>query len=52
MGEALQQPAVKAQLARLDLFVEAQTGKAAQDRIAAQRSRYARIIKATGMKIE
>ena len=52
MAEALGQPDVKAQLAKLDLFVEAETGKAAQNRIAAQRSRYARIIEATGMKIE
>jgi tripartite-type tricarboxylate transporter receptor subunit TctC len=52
MADALQEPDVKAQLAKLDLFVEAQVGKAAQDRIAAQRARYARIIKATGMKIE
>ncbi|MDQ2926691.1 MAG: tripartite tricarboxylate transporter substrate binding protein [Caldimonas sp.] len=52
MSDALMQPDVKAQLARLDLFVEAQTGKPAADRIDAQRARYARIIKATGMKIE
>jgi tripartite-type tricarboxylate transporter receptor subunit TctC len=52
MGEALQQPDVKAQLAKLDLFVEAEVGKPAADRIAAQRARYARIIAATGMKIE
>ncbi len=52
MADALAQPDVKAQLARLDLFVEAETGKAAQERLTAQRDRYARIIKATGMKIE
>ena len=52
MGDALEQPDVKAQLAKLDLFVEAETGKAAEDRISAQRSHYARIIKSTGMKIE
>ncbi len=52
MADALAQPDVKAQLARLDLFVEAETGKPAAERIAAQRARYARIIKATGMKIE
>ena len=52
MAEALAQPDVKAALAKLDLFVEAQTGKAAEERIAAQRVRYERIIKATGMKID
>jgi len=52
MADALAQPDVKAQLARIDLFVEAETGKPAADRIAAQQARYARIIKATGMKIE
>lgn len=52
MADALAQPDVKAALAKLDLFVEAETGKAAEDRIAAQRARYERIIKATGMKIE
>jgi tripartite-type tricarboxylate transporter receptor subunit TctC len=52
MADALEQPDVKAQLARLDLLVEAESGKPAADRINAQRMRYARIIKATGMKIE
>jgi tripartite-type tricarboxylate transporter receptor subunit TctC len=52
MSDALHQPDVKAQLAKLDLFVEAETGAAAQERIRAQRERYARIIKATDMKIE
>ena len=52
MADALEQPDVKAQLARLDLLVEAESGKPAADRIKAQRMRYARIIKATGMKIE
>ncbi|HZV93167.1 MAG TPA: tripartite tricarboxylate transporter substrate binding protein [Caldimonas sp.] len=52
MAEALAAPDVKAALAKLDLFVEAQTGKAAEERLAAQRVRYERIIKATGMKID
>ena len=52
MADALAQPDVKAALAKLDLFVEAETGKAAEERIAAQRARYERIIKATGMKID
>jgi tripartite-type tricarboxylate transporter receptor subunit TctC len=52
LAEALDQPDVKAQLAKLDLFVEKQAGKAAEDRLAAQRTRFARIIKSTGMKVE
>ena len=52
MADGLQQADVKAQLAKLDLFVEAETGAEAQERIRAQRERYARIIKATDMKIE
>jgi tripartite-type tricarboxylate transporter receptor subunit TctC len=52
LTDALQQPDVKAQLAKLDLFVEAETGAEAAERIRAQRERYARIIKATDMKIE
>lgn len=52
LADALDQPDVKAQLAKLDLFVEKQAGKAAEDRLAAQRSRFARIIKSTGMKVE
>jgi tripartite-type tricarboxylate transporter receptor subunit TctC len=52
IAEALAQPDVKAQLAKLDLFVEAQTGAAAAERLRTQGERYARIIKNTGMKIE
>jgi len=52
MADGLQQADAKAQLARLDLFVEAETGAEAQERIRAQRERYAKIIKATDMKIE
>jgi tripartite-type tricarboxylate transporter receptor subunit TctC len=52
LTDALQQPDVKAQLAKLDLFVEAETGAEAAERIRAQRERYARIIKSTDMKIE
>ena len=52
MADGLQQPHVKAQLARLDLFVEAESGAEVQERIRAQRERYAKIIKATDMKIE
>jgi tripartite-type tricarboxylate transporter receptor subunit TctC len=52
MLDALAQPDVRARLANLDLFFEGQTGTAAQARLAAQGERFARIIKATGMKIE
>ena len=52
MADALAQPDVKAQLAKLDLFVEGETGKAAEDMLSSQRERYGRIIKATGMKVE
>jgi tripartite-type tricarboxylate transporter receptor subunit TctC len=52
MADALAQPDVKAQLAKLDLFVEGQTGAAAVERLRTQGDRYARIIKNTGMKIE
>ena len=52
MADALAQPDVKAQLAKLDLFVEAETGKEAEDTLRVQRERYGRIIKATGMKVE
>ncbi|MEO7852417.1 MAG: tripartite tricarboxylate transporter substrate binding protein [Rubrivivax sp.] len=52
IADALAQPDVKAQLARLDMFVEGLTGAAATERLRAQGERYARIIKNTGMKIE
>ena len=52
MTDALSAPDLKAQLAKLDLFVEAETGKVASDRLQAQRDRYARLIKAAGIKLE
>ena len=52
IADALALPEVRAQLQRLDLVPEAQTGDAAARRIAAQADRYARTIKATGLKIE
>lgn len=52
MADALAQPDVKAQLAKLDLFVEGETGKEAEEMLRSQRERYGRIIKATGMKVE
>ena len=52
MLEAIDQPDIKAQFAKLDLFVERETGAAAEEMLRKQRERYARIIKATGMKVE
>ena len=52
MTEALAHPDVRAQLANLDLFYEGLAGNAAQARLTAQGERFARIIRATGMKIE
>jgi tripartite-type tricarboxylate transporter receptor subunit TctC len=52
MAEALDQPDVRAKLAPLDLAVDKQAGPAAQERIAAARQRYARIVKSTGMTAE
>lgn len=52
MAGALAQPDVKAQLDKLDLFVEGETGPAAEEMLRAQRERYGRIIKSTGMKVE
>jgi tripartite-type tricarboxylate transporter receptor subunit TctC len=52
IAEARAQPDVTAQPAKLDLFVEAQSGAAAAERLRTQGERYARIIKNTGMKIE
>lgn len=52
MADALDTPAVKSQLQQLDLVIEKQSGAAAQERLAAARSRYARIVQATGMKAD
>jgi tripartite-type tricarboxylate transporter receptor subunit TctC len=52
MADALDTPAVKAQLQQLDLVIEKQSGAAAVERLASARARYARIVKATGMKAE
>jgi tripartite-type tricarboxylate transporter receptor subunit TctC len=52
MADALDQPDVKAKLAQLDLAIEKQSGAAAQERLDAARTRYTRIVKATGMKAE
>lgn len=52
MADALEQPDVKAKLAPLDLTIDKQSGPAAQERLTEARTRYARIVKATGMKAE
>ena len=52
MADALEQPDVKAKLTPLDLTIDKQSGPAAQERLAETRTRYARIVKATGMKAE
>ena len=51
-ADALAQPDVKEKLAQLDLFVESISGKEAEEMLAKQRDRYARIIKSTGMTID
>ncbi len=52
MADALDQPDVKASLAQLDLAIDKQSGTAAEERLAAARKRYARIVQQTGMKAE
>ncbi|MEO6017875.1 MAG: tripartite tricarboxylate transporter substrate binding protein [Polaromonas sp.] len=52
IAKALQQPEVKTRLDAMDMQVLAETGKAAESRLAANRARYARIIQSTGMKAE
>lgn len=52
MADALDTPAVKSQLQQLDLVIEKQSGTAAVERLAAARTRYARIVQTTGMKAD
>ncbi|MEZ5640877.1 MAG: tripartite tricarboxylate transporter substrate binding protein [Burkholderiaceae bacterium] len=52
MADALAQPEVRQRLAGLDLFYEGQTGAAAQQLFDQLSARYAKVIKATGMKVE
>jgi len=52
MKDALQKPEVQARMANLDLFYEGLAGEAAQRRLAELSARYARTVKATGMKAE
>jgi tripartite-type tricarboxylate transporter receptor subunit TctC len=51
-ADALARPDVQARLASLDLFYEGLTGAAAAKRLQDLSDRYARVIKATGMKVE
>ena len=52
MREAFQRPDIQSRLASLDLFYEGLTGAAAQNRLQELSTRYARIVKATGMQPE
>lgn len=50
--EALDDAALRARLAQLDMVVERQFGAAAEQRLAQLRSRFGQIVKTTGMKAE
>lgn len=50
--DALKKPDIQARLNTLDMHVEGQTGTQAAKRLADNSERYARIIKATGMKVD
>lgn len=52
IADALQRPEAQARLAQLDMHVEGLTGAAAGKRLADLSQRYARIVKATGMKVD
>ena len=52
MADALDAPDVRQRLTQLDLVLEKQSGAEAQKRLTDARTRYARIVKATGMKTE
>lgn len=52
IARALQQPEVKARMNAMDMQVLAETGKDAENRLAANRTRYAKVIQTTGMKAE
>lgn len=51
-ARALQQPEVKVRLTAMDMQPLLETGKAAENRLAANRARYAKVIQATGMKAD
>ena len=51
-AEAMRRPETQAQLERLDLFYEGITGADAAQRLSETSARYARIIRATNMKVE
>ena len=52
MVTALQQPELKARLELLDMQVIAETGKTAENHLAANRARYAKIIQSAGIKAD
>ncbi|MDH6593665.1 tripartite-type tricarboxylate transporter receptor subunit TctC [Variovorax sp. TBS-050B] len=52
LAKALALPELRSRLATLDMVPLAETGAAAADRLAANRARYGRIVKATGMKVD
>jgi tripartite-type tricarboxylate transporter receptor subunit TctC len=52
MADALDVPAVKAQLQQLDLVIDKQAGAAAQERLNVLRTRYVRVVKASGIKAD
>lgn len=52
MTEAFKRPDIQSRLAGLDLFYEGLTGAPARQRLSALSTRYARIVKATGMQPE
>ena len=52
MAEALKRSEIQSRLAALDMAVEAQTGAGASQRLAEISERYAKLVRATGMKVE
>ena len=52
LAKALALPEVRARLAALDMVPLGETGSAAAGRLAANQAHYARIVKATGMKVD
>jgi tripartite-type tricarboxylate transporter receptor subunit TctC len=52
MAEGLKRADIQTRLAALDMVVEGQTGAAAQKRLAELSERYAKTVRATGMKVD
>lgn len=50
--EALKRPEFESRLANLDMVIEGQTGAEASKRLAETSERYAKLVRATGMKVE